>query len=441
MRSLRTNTAYPIPSPDEDRADPALAGLDRLRRLLGVETAIITRHPPEGLRLLAASGDSQHLAGLATWQAQAVVTQAPLVLADTASGSVRFYAGIPLAPGTDNTPLLLSLADRRPRSLAMAHQLTALAIDVTSRATIARLAAKVAQHEARSDYLRRQFDRASATARIGIWECNLADESLSWTNGVYDLFEFPRGSVISREQTLACYAPESRAAMEAARAEAIANCTDFSLVAEIITTTGKRRWMRLTGAVEAENGIAVRIFGMKQDITEEKLLADRTRYLAEFDVMTGLANRSRFQNRLDDLDGARHGGAIAGLLLVDLDGFKQVNDTHGHALGDECLKEAAMRLTECCGNVQLVARIGGDEFAVLVGAGASAADIATLGETIVNAMARPLVRGGQRIALSASVGVAHHRGDTAENLFRQADIALYAAKAAGRNTSRVFEAA
>ncbi|UJW85982.1 GGDEF domain-containing protein [Devosia sp. SL43] len=343
--------------------------------------------------------------------------------------------------GSDGAPLLLSLADRRSRSAAMAHRLAALAIDVTSRSTIARLSSRLAQNAARSDYLRRQFDRASATAKIGIWECDLSDGSLTWTNGVYDLFEIPRGSAIDRQTTLACYAQQSRIAMEAARAHAIATCTDFSVIAEIVTTKGKRRWMRLTGAVEAENGVAVRIFGMKQDITEEKLLADRTRYLAENDVMTGLANRSQFQNHLDDLDGRLRGRAISGLLLIDLDGFKQVNDTHGHALGDECLKEAAMRLTQCCGNVELVARIGGDEFAVLTGAGLMPSDVETLAETIVDAIGRPLVHGGHRIELGASVGVAHNTGGTSEDLFRRADMALYAAKGAGRNTSRVFRSA
>lgn len=442
MSSLSINTDDRS-SAEDHTAD---AALDRLRRLLGVDIAIITQHGADGMRPVAASGASTHFASLAKWQAQAVAAQAPLVIADTAptqpfSDTVRFYAGIPLTAGSDSAPLLLSLADRRPRSLAMAHQLAALAIDVTSRAAIARLSATIARNTTRSDYLRRQFDRASATAKIGIWECNLADESLTWTNGVYDIFEFPRGSAVSREQTVACYTPQSRAAMEAARAHAIANCTDFSLIVEITTTTGQRRWMRLTGAVDAENGVAVRIFGMKQDITEEKLLGDRTRYLAEYDVMTGLANRSQFQARLDDLGGATHGHAIGGLLLIDLDGFKQVNDTHGHALGDECLKEAAMRLTQCCGDVEMVARIGGDEFAVLVGDGLTPSDIEMLGKVIVDTMGRPLVRGGQNIALGASVGVAHHRGGTPEELFRQADMGLYAAKAAGRSTSRVFEAA
>jgi diguanylate cyclase (GGDEF)-like protein len=419
------------------------AGLERLRQLLNVEAACITRLTAKGPRLVASSGANDLLADLAPWHARVAPAQSPLVVADAAAeyppaGAVRFYAGIPLVSGADGATLLLNLCDRRPRSPAMAYQLAALAIDVTSRATIARQAKQIAEQIAYLQRRRQQFDRASETAKIGIWECELATEQLTWTDGVYDLFELPRGSTVDRPQTLALYTDASRAAMQAARAEAIANCSDFRVDAEIITAKGNRRWMRLTGAVEAKDGVAVRIFGMKQDITEEKLLADRTRYLAETDVMTGLANRSVFQIRLNDLRGAQSGQAIGGLLLVDLDGFKQINDTHGHALGDDCLKEAAARLTECCGGTELVARIGGDEFAVLVGTNLDAAAIEALAATIVATIGRPLTRDGQTLALGASVGIAHNRGGMPEDLFRQADIALYAAKAAGRNTSRAF---
>ena len=438
MNSL---SAVNWPPLDESCAtDPAL---ERLRLLFGVDAVCITRSTHEGPFLVAATGASDLLRELAPWQLRAMAAQSPLVIADTAmeqglAGAIRFYAGIPLTEGTDGAPLLLNICDRRPRSPAMAYRLTALAIEVTSRATIVRQARRIAEQTAHLLRRRQQFDRASETARIGIWECDLADESLSWTDGIYDLFELPRGSPIGREQTLALYTDASRAAMQAARAKAIATCGDFRVDAEIITAKGNRRWMRLTGAVEAKDGVAARIFGMKQDITEEKLLADRTRYLAEYDVMTGLANRSRFQSRLADLSGVQYGQAIGGLLLIDLDGFKQVNDTHGHALGDECLKEAAARLRQCCGAVELVARIGGDEFAVLLAVGVGAADIEALAATIVATIGRPLSRDGQNIALSASVGAAHHRDGSPEDLFQQADTALYAAKAAGRNTSRAY---
>jgi diguanylate cyclase (GGDEF)-like protein len=444
VNSLSATAAIWAPPRAEDRhaADPAL---ERLRQLLGVEAACITRLTADGPRLVAASGASDLLSDLAPWHARAAAAQSPLVIADTAAehppaGAIRFYAGIPLVSGTDGAPLLLNLCDRRPRSAAMAYRLTALAIDVTSRAIISRQAKQIAEQIAYLQYRREQFDRASETARIGIWECELATEQLTWTDGVYDLFELPRGSTVERPQALALYTDASRAAMQAARAKAIATCSDFRVDAEIITAKGNRRWMRLTGAVEAKDGVAVRIFGMKQDITEEKLLGDRTRYLAETDVMTGLANRSVFQNRLNDLGGVQSGQAIGGLLLVDLDGFKQINDTHGHALGDECLKEAAARLTECCSGAELVARIGGDEFAVLVGGNLSVATIEALATTIVATIGRPLNRDGQTLALGASVGIAHNRGGTPEDLFRQADMALYAAKAAGRNTSRAFMA-
>ena len=444
MNSLSATTAIwaPPQAGDKHAVDPAL---ERLRQLLAVEAACITRLAADGPRIVATSGANDLLPDLVPWHARAAAAQSPLVIADTIAehppiGAIRFYAGIPLVLGTDSAMLLLNLCDRRPRSPAMAYRLAALAIDVISRATIARQAKQIADQTAYLAYRRQQFDRASETASIGIWECDLATERLTWTDGVYDLFELPRGSNVDRPQTLALYTDASRAAMQAARARAIATCSDFRVDAEIVTARGNRRWMRLTGAVEAKDGVAVRIFGMKQDITEEKLLADRTRYLAETDVMTGLANRSVFQNRLNDLDGAQSGQAIGGLLLVDLDGFKQINDTHGHALGDECLKEAAARLTQCCGGAELVARIGGDEFAVLVGTKLSAATVEALATTIVATIGRPLTRDGQTLALGASVGIAHHRGGTAEDLFRQADIALYAAKAAGRNTSRAFAA-
>lgn len=299
---------------------------------------------------------------------------------------------------------------------------------------IARLEALVAAQAAALAHGRKVFERASSVARIGVWECSLPDETLTWTDGVYDLFELPRGSRVDRGAALQMYTARSAQTLRHVRTKAIAERTGFQFDAEIVTATGRPRWMRLTATVESENGVAVRLFGMKQDITEEKILADRTRYLAEFDVMTGLANRSLFQARLAAFDA----GASGSLLLVDLDGFKRINDTFGHALGDECLKRVAARLRALCPDADLVARIGGDEFAVLLGPDMGDAACADLAAAVVAALKQPVTHRGETLMIGASIGLARADGSGASELFTRADTALYAAKAAGRNTYRTF---
>ncbi|MCP3056449.1 diguanylate cyclase domain-containing protein [Aurantimonas marianensis] len=289
---------------------------------------------------------------------------------------------------------------------------------------------------------RKIFERASAAARIGVWECNLASHTLAWTDVVYDIFDLPRGCALDRNEILNCYPRSSRKMLERLRSKAIEDRSGFSLDAEITTTKGRLRWIRITASVECDNGVAVRIFGMKQDITEEKIISDRMRYLAEFDVMTGLCNRSRFQSRLSDLGACDADlNPIGALMLVDLDGFKQVNDTYGHALGDECLKEVALRLGNACSQAEMVARIGGDEFAILLGAHLDRRAMEEHAGAIVEALGRPVDRQGHSLKLGASVGIARVDACTPSELFIHADAALYAAKAAGRNRFCMFDPA
>lgn len=120
------------------------------------------------------------------------------------------------------------------------------------------------------DYYRKIFQRTSELSRMGVWECDLATETLAWTDMVYDLFDFPKQSPVSRSATLACYEPRSRREMEVQRARAIATCTGFTVDVGIRTPRGVTRWVRINGDVEHEDGKAVRIFGTKQDITREK---------------------------------------------------------------------------------------------------------------------------------------------------------------------------
>lgn len=128
-------------------------------------------------------------------------------------------------------------------------------------------------------HYKKMYDRSSALARIGVWECDLATEALTWTDGVYDLFELPRGSPLERARIVELYDDESRREMERLRAHAIAEGGSFSLDIHIRTAKGNARWLRLTADVERENGRPVRIFGTKQDITAEKLAREKVRAL------------------------------------------------------------------------------------------------------------------------------------------------------------------
>ena len=311
------------------------------------------------------------------------------------------------------------------------------------QAQVAAQQAELAEQAARLAHSQKIFDRSSAAARIGVWECDLSDESLVWTDVVYDIFDLPRGTMPSRGETLKCYPEESVRELHKRRSKAIEDRTGFTLDAEIISFKGIRRWIRITATVESVDGVAVRIFGMKQDITEEKILADRTRYLAEFDVLTGLANRSQFQSRLSLLDMAssQHDKPFGALLLIDLDEFKPVNDSMGHAAGDECLKQAAERIRDVCPHADLVARIGGDEFAVLLGSDARLAEASDAARAIIAHLGYPMEYRGHQLKIGASVGIALADSNTpSAQLAMMADAALYAAKKAGRNTFRIQKA-
>ncbi|GJE59616.1 diguanylate cyclase domain-containing protein [Methylobacterium trifolii] len=460
---MRTTSAEPDVASDTgiDRARDDLDDfLEDVRRAFGVRTASIRPLGHTDLGRTAGFGFSA--ASEATFRTQAVAVGGILVLPDTAgeirpddmavAPTIRFYASHPLNLEPGRPFGILCLLDTRPRLLSAVESLrlagmarTAAALIARQRdaATLARMRtelelkeALIREQAAALAHSRKIFERASAAARIGVWECALPDESLHWTDVVYDIFEFPRGSRVDRQRTLACYTAESRKTLSALRSRAIAERGGFELDAEITTATGRRRWIRLTATVECENGIPVRIFGMKQDITDEKNLSDRTRYLAEYDAMTGLANRSSFQNRLAQLGAGAPSGA---LMLIDLDGFKQINDTFGHAAGDACLQETGRRLAGICRETDLVARVGGDEFAVLLGGHFDRDDIEPLAGRVVGALRQVVERDGRTATIGASVGIAMAGGCTPEEVFNRADAALYAAKAAGRDTFRTYE--
>ena len=189
------------------------------------------------------------------------------------------------------------------------------------------------------------------------------------------------------------------------------------------------------------------MFCIDIDISGRKAAEDEARYLAFYDALTQLPNRRLLVDRLQQVlvNGARSGMTTA-VLFVDLDNFKTLNDTRGHEVGDLLLKEVAQRLRGCVREQDTVARLGGDEFVVVLqnlssDATEAAAQTRTLGELILAQLRQPYDLAGHEHHFSASIGATllrHHR-DSVDEVLKQADMAMYRAKDAGRNTLRFFD--
>jgi diguanylate cyclase (GGDEF)-like protein/PAS domain S-box-containing protein len=180
-----------------------------------------------------------------------------------------------------------------------------------------------------------------------------------------------------------------------------------------------------------------------RDVTDRRRVREKLLYLATHDALTGLANRHVFLERVTfAVSVAARGGAGVALLCVDLDGFKAINDTLGHLAGDAALSEIGQRLRSCASDGDTVARTGGDEFTIIQAA-LGAEDASKLAHRISTAMREPFLIAGQCISIGASIGIALAPRDALnpDELFRNADLALYRAKNEDPGTHRFFERA
>ena len=178
-----------------------------------------------------------------------------------------------------------------------------------------------------------------------------------------------------------------------------------------------------------------------EDITEQRQQEARIRHLARHDALTELPNRIQFLEEMAATEAAISRGEKAAVLCIDLDHFKDVNDTLGHAIGDKVLKQASARLWGSTRENDVLARIGGDEFSLLLRSIDKPGDAAAIAERITRTMSTPFNIDGHHIAIGASVGIAlaPADGETADQLMKNADLALYRAKAEVRSTFHFFE--
>jgi len=193
--------------------------------------------------------------------------------------------------------------------------------------------------------------------------------------------------------------------------------------------------------MSSEGGRVEQLLAISRDITANRQQAENLLWASEHDALTGLPNRRAFEGRLKAATiRAMQGGSEVGLLLLDLDHFKHINDTLGHAAGDHLLRVFGERLQQCVRSSDFVARLGGDEFAVIMEDCGHDLNLPAAGESIISRLKEPIKFKGRVVSAGASIGGARFPGDaqSANELFDNADIALYALKENGRGGTMLF---
>ncbi|MGH6822668.1 MAG: diguanylate cyclase domain-containing protein [Methylocella sp.] len=329
---------------------------------------------------------------------------------------------------------------------------TQIGVEFVMSTTVDRDMALKAAREA--DRLRRSAEhlaRAQRIAQTGSIEQDLRTGVIEWSGETYRIFGLdPNLPAPAGEAFLALVHPDDRGVCEtqalahqAAAAGRLADMPRISLRFRIVLPGGALRWVHHESELVLDrHGAAVRSIGTYRDVTEAYEAEARIAHMAHHDALTGLPNRVLFHERLDEvLLRVRLYEEELAVLYLDLDAFKNVNDTLGHAAGDKVLVAVAKRLRTCLRDCDTAARFGGDEFAVLQIGLAGPHEAGALAERIVAHLSEPYDIEGQPAVIGASAGIALAPidGVTAEQLLGNADLALYQAKENGRRTFRFFE--
>ncbi|WP_336620801.1 EAL domain-containing protein [Janthinobacterium sp.] len=285
-----------------------------------------------------------------------------------------------------------------------------------------------------------RFRRIVHSAEEGIWEID-AQALTSFVNPkMAHMLGYQIEEMLGKP--LAAFMDaEGRTLLErniARRQDGIAERHEF----KFLRRDGQPLWATLaTNPIFDASGAYLGALALVSDITAQRAASERIWQQANFDQLTGLPNRHMFLDRLqNEARRARREGAYLALLFIDLDHFKEVNDSLGHAKGDQLLSQAARRIAERVRATDTVARLGGDEFTVILAGVEQMGGIERVVQELITALAMPFVLDGNSVQVSASIGVALYPADTddTDTLLRHADQAMYAAKSAGRNGYSYF---
>jgi predicted signal transduction protein with EAL and GGDEF domain/DNA-binding response OmpR family regulator len=303
--------------------------------------------------------------------------------------------------------------------------------------------------------------RAQDLARMGSFDWRAATKSLVMSVEGLRVFGHGPGKIVGFRSLAHMIPVDERKSFMRLLREILGHSS--VLFADVTATLadGRQRIIHVEAEPEFnEHGAVAGYSGIVQDVTDRRIAEDKIRHLANFDTLTGLPNRRQLIWRAERaLEQARRLGHQAALLLIDLDRFKIVNDTLGHAAGDELLVEVARRLRSCVRHSDLVmegtlegvgsrshrlleavGRLGGDEFVALLPEVVDERDAERVANRIIDLMREPIYVGGQDCFVTASVGIAifPRDGTSVADLMRNSDVAMYSVKAQGRNASSLY---
>jgi diguanylate cyclase (GGDEF)-like protein len=354
----------------------------------------------------------------------------------TGAPFIRSYLGVPIR-GDDGVLIgaLCCISDKvgafTPEQigpLAMLAEMAEQSITLHAR-TRALSLANVALRQ--SSLIFRQAERA---ANVGSWRLDLATRQLHWSDQVYAINGVPPTHVPRVEESLDLYAPEDRAMVRAQMEKVIADGRPFIFEASVHRPDGEPRRIRVVGERVDVDGQPDSIAGVVLDCTEEHLRNVALKRAAERDRLTGLFNRASFDRRLAGAM-SRVEDAPVTVALLDLDGFKDVNDTLGHLVGDRVLETISAQLQQCIPPGVFLARWGGDEFAMLFPPAMAHGEIVAFLERLLADFAEMPPLGATHLRIGATCGLARMTTSaSSEEIMRRADLALYRGKELGRGS-------
>ena len=394
-------------------------------------------------------------------------TEAPLVVADaqldprfaespfvTGAPNIRYYAGVPVRihrPDGDSVTIgTLCVLDEQPREptpidLEVLEELACVAEAlIEARAIALRTAAAAEEHRLAVERLereRRQFKQAERMADMGSYRYDLEKQTTAWSDGVFAIHERPLSGGVPNGEIMNHFPEPDRTTFVAAVLRTLDTGEPFEMDADFVTAKGKARRVRCSCEIELAQGKPVALIGLIQDITERHDLEQRLRHQARTDDLTQLANRAEFHRVLDlRLREARAADGDVAVLLIDLDGFKGVNDVLGHAAGDAVLRRVADRLRASCDDGCLPARLGGDEFALVMSANLDRVGLDRKVRRLLHDLEIVVDGQGHIARVTGTIGVSwsSEAGQDRDVILRQADAALYAAKRTRKGTAQTY---